>query len=80
MIAQGNNVYIAWMDIKPGQKQVIFRASNDSGQTFDNPIVVYDGSSGSAGGTVSATTTPPASSSSPPSTPSSSATGVPGLP
>ena len=71
MIAQGNNVYIAWMDIKPGQKQVIFRASNDSGQTFDNPIVVYDGSS--AGGTAA-----PSSSSS--STPSSSTTGVPGLP
>src|ERR687883_91781 len=58
MIAQGNNVYIAWMDIKPGQKQVIFRASNDSGQTFGNPIVVYDGSSSSAGGT----TAPPSSS------------------
>src|SRR5919199_2191174 len=79
MIAQGNNVYIAWMDIKPGQKQVIFRASNDDGQTFGNPIVVYDGGSSSAGGT----TAPPSSSfssSSPPSTPSSSATGVPGLP
>src|SRR5918912_3781203 len=79
MIAQGNNVYIAWMDIKPGQKQVIFRASNDNGQTFDNPIVVYDGGSSSAGGT----TAPPSSSfssSSPLSTPSSSATGVPGLP
>jgi hypothetical protein len=76
MIAQGNNVYIAWMDIKPGQKQVIFRASNDSGQTFDNPIVVYDGSSGSAGGT----TAPSSSSSSSPSNAQSSATGVPGLP
>ena len=73
MIAQGNNVYIAWMDIKPGQKQVIFRASNDSGQTFDNPIVVYDGGS---------STSPPSSSSSSssPSTPSSSTTGIPGLP
>ena len=82
MIAQGNNVYIAWMDIKPGQKQVIFRASNDSGQTFDNPIVVYDGSSGSAGGTTAPSSSSSATASSlpPPSTPSSSATGVPGLP
>ena len=80
MIAQGDNVYIAWMDIKPGQKQVIFRASNDSGQTFGNPIVVYDGSS--AGGTPSPSSSSSATASSlpPPSTPSSSATGVPGLP
>jgi hypothetical protein len=47
MVTQGdNNVYITWMDIKPnGLKQVVFRASNDGGQTFGNPIVVYDGSS-----------------------------------
>jgi hypothetical protein len=75
MIAQGNNVYIAWIDIKPGQKQVIFRTSNDSGQTFGNPIVVYDGSSSTPPPSSSASSPPP-----PPSTPSSSATGIPGLP
>src|SRR6266498_2014391 len=33
MVTQGNNVYIAWIDIdiNTGQKQVLFRASNDSG-------------------------------------------------
>ena len=38
--AQGNNVYIAWMDIKPGEKHAMFRASNDNGQTFGNPIMM----------------------------------------
>jgi hypothetical protein len=42
MATQGNNVYIAWIDIdkNSGQKLVLFRASNDSGQTFENPITV----------------------------------------
>lgn len=73
MVAQGNNVYIAWTDIKPGQKQVMFRASNDNGQTFGNPVVVYGG--GNTG-----TTTSHSSSSPPPSTTTSSTTGIPGLP
>jgi hypothetical protein len=76
MIAQGKNVYIAWMDIKPGQKQVLFRASNDNGQTFGNPIVVYDG----GGNFVSAASSPSSSNSSstpPPSAGVPSAAGVP---
>jgi hypothetical protein len=42
MAAEGNNVYIAWIDIdrNTGQKQVLFRASRDNGQTFQKPIVV----------------------------------------
>lgn len=42
MVTQGNNVYIAWidMDINTGQKQVLFRSSNNSGQTFEKPITV----------------------------------------
>jgi hypothetical protein len=42
MVTQGNNVYIAWIDIdiNTGQKQVLFRASNDSGQTFEKPITI----------------------------------------
>jgi hypothetical protein len=38
----GNNVYIAWVDIdkNTGQKQVMFRASNDNGQTFGKPVTV----------------------------------------
>ncbi len=47
MAAQGNNLYISWIDINPGEKQVMFRSSNDNGETFGNPIVVY--SSGNAG-------------------------------
>ena len=39
---QGNNVYISWIDIdeNTGKKQVLFRASNDNGQTFGNAVVV----------------------------------------
>jgi predicted extracellular nuclease len=40
MAAQGNNIYISWMDIKPGEKHAMFRASNDNGQTFGNPIMM----------------------------------------
>jgi hypothetical protein len=42
MAAEGNNVYIAWVDIdkSTGQKQVMFRASNDNGQTFEKAITV----------------------------------------
>jgi hypothetical protein len=44
---QGDNVYIAWIDItKDGQKQVMFRASTDSGNTFVSPIMVSGGSAG----------------------------------
>ena len=72
MVAQGNNVYIAWMDIKSdGQKQVMFRSSNDNGQTFGNPVVVYGGGSNTA-----VSTTPP----SPSSATTSATTGIPGLP
>jgi hypothetical protein len=69
--AQGSNVYITWMDIKPnGQKQIMFRTSNDNGRTFGNPIVVYNGTSSSSD---------TASSSSPMAT-RSSKTGIPGMP
>ena len=39
---QGNNVFISWIDIdkNTGQKQVLFRASSDNGQTFGNPVIV----------------------------------------
>ena len=57
---QGNNVYIAWIDItKDGQKQVMFRSSTDSGNTFESPIMV---SGGSAGNNSSSSTTTPRSS------------------
>jgi hypothetical protein len=38
--ADGNNVYIAWMEIKSGEKQVMIRASTDNGETFGKPVVV----------------------------------------
>jgi len=40
MIAQGNSVYLSWINIdkNTGQKQVLFRESNDNGQTFEKPI------------------------------------------
>lgn len=42
MAAEGNNVYIAWVDIdkNTGQKQVMFRASNNNGQTFEKAITI----------------------------------------
>jgi hypothetical protein len=40
MVAQGNNVYISWMDIKPGEKHAMFKASSDNGQTFGDPIMM----------------------------------------
>jgi len=42
MIAQGNSVYLSWIDIdkNTGQKQVLFRESNDNGQTFEKPIIL----------------------------------------
>jgi hypothetical protein len=46
MAAEGNNVYIAWIDIdkNTGQKQVLSRESNDNGQTFEKPIIVSSNS------------------------------------
>jgi len=46
MIAQGNNVYVSWIDIDKNteQKQVLFRESNDNGQTFEKPIIVSSNS------------------------------------
>jgi hypothetical protein len=37
---QGNNVYISWVDVdgSTGQKQVLFRASYDNGETFGTPV------------------------------------------
>jgi len=46
MIAQGNNVYVSWIDIdkNTGQKQVLFRESNNNGQTFEKAIIVSSNS------------------------------------
>jgi len=69
MVAQGNNVYIAWMDVKSdGQKLVMFRASNDNGETFGNPVVVYGANA------TAIAATPPNSSSSHNSTPTVAST------
>jgi len=41
IVASGNNVYIAWIDItNAGQKQVMFRASDNNGRTFGNPVML----------------------------------------
>jgi len=50
MAAQGNNVYIAWIDIKSGQKQVMFRSSTDSGNTFGSPVMVNNNSTTATAG------------------------------
>lgn len=49
---QGNNVYISWIDIdeNTGQKQVLFRASNDNAQTFGNPVMVSSNTTSSGAG------------------------------
>jgi hypothetical protein len=39
--ASGDHVYIAWIDINnAGQKQVMFRTSDDNGKTFGKPIML----------------------------------------
>ena len=45
---QGSNVYISWVDIdeKTGQKQVLFRASNNNGQAFGNPVMLNSTTTG----------------------------------
>jgi hypothetical protein len=41
IVASGSNVYIAWIDIaNTGQKQVMFRASDNNGRTFGNPVML----------------------------------------
>jgi hypothetical protein len=60
MAAQGNNVYISWMDIKPGEKHAMFRASSDNGQTFGNPIMMNITTT--AAGNITTTTTADATS------------------
>lgn len=50
--AQENNIYISWIDIdeNTGQKQVLFRASNDNGQTFGNPVTVSSNTTSAGAG------------------------------
>jgi hypothetical protein len=38
--SDGENVYITWFDTSPGQKNAFFRASNDNGETFGDPIIL----------------------------------------
>src|SRR5829696_1311804 len=38
MVASGDNLYIVWWTNKSGNWEVIFRASNDTGETFDDKI------------------------------------------
>jgi hypothetical protein len=38
--AEGDNVYITWFDIIPGQKNAFIKVSNDNGETFGNPILL----------------------------------------
>jgi hypothetical protein len=38
MVASGDNLYIVWWSNKSGNWEVMFRASNDTGETFDDKI------------------------------------------
>jgi hypothetical protein len=38
MAASGENIYVVWWSHRTGQYEVMFRASNDSGRTFDDKI------------------------------------------
>jgi hypothetical protein len=38
MVASGDNLYIVWWTNKSGNWEVMFRASNDDGATFNNKI------------------------------------------
>lgn len=38
MAASGENVYVVWWSNRTGQFEVMFRASHDSGRTFEDKI------------------------------------------
>jgi hypothetical protein len=38
MVASGDNLYIVWWTNKSGNWEIMFRASNDTGETFGNKI------------------------------------------
>lgn len=40
MAVSGNNTFITWVDNSGGIKQVYFRASEDGGNAFNNPIIL----------------------------------------
>ena len=40
--ASGSNVYVVWHDLSPGKREVLFRASTDNGDTFDNVINISE--------------------------------------
>jgi hypothetical protein len=48
---KANNVYVSWIDIdkNTGQKQVLFRSSNDNGKTFGSPVIVGSSNATSSG-------------------------------
>jgi hypothetical protein len=38
--AEGDNVYITWFDVVPGQRNAFITVSNDNGESFGNPIML----------------------------------------
>jgi hypothetical protein len=46
--ASGDNVYVTWWDNKTGTREVFFRASIDSGESFGNAIILNSTSVGTS--------------------------------
>jgi hypothetical protein len=44
--ASGDNVYVTWLNNKTGVNQIYFTASNDTGLTFGNEVMINNKSSG----------------------------------
>jgi hypothetical protein len=38
--AEGDNMYVTWLNNKTGVNQIYMRGSNDAGETFGNPIML----------------------------------------
>ena len=38
LVVSGSNVYVVWEDFTPGNWEILFKASNDSGATFRNTV------------------------------------------
>jgi hypothetical protein len=47
--ASGDNVYVTWLNNKTGANQIYFRASNDTGLTFGNEVMINNKTSGTGG-------------------------------
>jgi hypothetical protein len=54
--AEGDNVYVTWLNNKTGVNQIYMKASTDAGETFGDEVMINNPISGIEGKVASATT------------------------